>query len=100
MTTLTCSAIALVAMNGTLGAGRLFSAESATIQSQPGVIHQALALVTELFPMMIAAIDLDHRFNGFEFACEARVGFVRGRGGFCTDLVQHLSSGIHLTCTF
>jgi hypothetical protein len=32
--------------------------------------------------MMAAAIDLDHGFDGFEFAGEAWVAFVRGRGCF------------------
>jgi hypothetical protein len=39
------AAVALVAMKWASGACRLFSAESATVQSQTGVVHQALAFV-------------------------------------------------------
>lgn len=87
-------AIALVAMDRTLGASRFFSAESATVQSQTGVIHQAFAFVAKVVAMLVAAVDMDHRFDRLKFAREARVGIDRG---FDADLAWHLCSFIHLT---
>ena len=40
------AAILLIAMHGAFGARRLFSAESAAIQSQAGIIQQAFAFGT------------------------------------------------------
>jgi hypothetical protein len=46
---------------------------------------------------MVAAIDLDHGFDRFEFAREAGVALVRRRGRFWTEFVERLSRCIHLT---
>ena len=91
------AAIALVAMNGAPGASRLFGAESAAVQSQTCIVHQAFAFVAKVLPVMVTAIDMDHCFDSFEFARQARVGLARRCGNFYPDFVQRLSCCVHLT---
>jgi hypothetical protein len=90
------AAIALVAMNRALGTGRFFSAKSAPIQTQTGIVHQAFAIAAQVVAMVSAAIDVDHCFNGLEFTGEARVDLMRSRG-FHTGIVQDLRRRLHLT---
>jgi hypothetical protein len=91
------AAIALVAMNRASGAGWFFSAESATVQSQTGVIHQAFAFIAKVVAMVIPTIDLDHGLDGFEFAGEPGIDFVRQPGRFQSDFVSHVCRCVHLT---
>ena len=81
------AAIALVAMNRALGAGRFFSSKSAPVQSQPGIVHQAFAFVAKVVTMVIAAINKNHGLDGLEFACKPRVALMRECSGFDTGLV-------------
>jgi hypothetical protein len=80
------AAVALVAMYRAFAAGRFFRAKTATVQSQAGIIQQSFGLVAKVFPVMVAAIDANHRFNGSEFASQASIGLARGRG-FYTELI-------------
>jgi hypothetical protein len=68
------AAIFLVAMHGALGARGLFGAEPAAIQSQAGVIEEALAFGARFAVVMIAAVEADHGFDRAPFAGEAFAG--------------------------
>ncbi len=58
-----------VAMNRAVAAGCFFFLERAMGEAQPGIIQKLPAIGAERScrPMMIMAIDVDHRFNGFVF---------------------------------
>jgi hypothetical protein len=83
-------------MNGAPSASRFFSAESATVQLQAGIVHQAFAFVAKVLPMAILTIDMDHGLDGSKFAGEAGTDFVRRAGHFQSDSVLHLCSCVHL----
>ena len=62
-----------VAMNRAVAAGCFFFLERAMDEAQPGIIQKIPAVGAERLchPMMIMAIDADHRFDGFVFPCHS-----------------------------
>jgi len=68
--------VALIAMDGAIGAGRLFGSETAAVETIGGVISEILALVAEhvTFPVLSAAINTDHRQHRFPSPGKAAVG--------------------------
>jgi len=61
------TALALIAVHGTVGAGWLGLAEAAALEPQVGVVQKLLAFGTQPARrlMMVAAVNADHRRHGF-----------------------------------
>jgi len=82
------AARALVAVDGALGAGWLCRAKAAAFQPHGGIIQESLAFRTEgcVGPMMVAAMNSDHRLHRLPFARQRfahksnRLCFPRGGG--------------------
>jgi hypothetical protein len=84
-------------MNRAFGASRFLRTKSAAVQSQAGIIHQALAIVAKLVAMMVAAINTDHVFDGSKLPFKARIAFMPNRTNLYISFVHCLSSCIDLT---
>ena len=73
--------LGFIAMDGAFGAGWLIFLEGAARQAPVGIFDQLPAfrtkpaqMVRATAAMFVAAVQVDHRFDGFRFAYQARMG--------------------------
>jgi len=95
------TSLALIAMDGTPGAGWLFHAEAAAFQPPTGIIQQLLAFHTKAGrgPVTVAAINADHRRHCLPFSRQPRGGevvFLSGGGAKPTRRGQKFNRHFHL----
>lgn len=94
------AAVALVAMHRTVGARRLFRAETAALQPHAGVVQELPAFRAKTFRrmMVVAAIYPHHRRHRFPFSRQAhasQVVFCFCRGPDCDRLGNHFNRRFH-----
>jgi hypothetical protein len=67
------AAITLIAMNRAVGASWLFCAKSTVLEPQTNIPFQLPAVIAECPVMLFAAVNAQHRGNGFPFSRKAPI---------------------------
>ena len=80
-------------MDGAFRASRLFFAKAAMTQAQTDVLHQIPAIWTQAAAMLVTAINLDHRGNGFPFPGQPAILKAAGRN-------RIMGGGVHTFTSF